>query len=588
MKYIAFMFIVLSFVLSGCNDDTGLLSGSSTEVGLKALPEEASIPVGLSQAYKAQAIFDDGHTTDVTTHEELHWISSDENIATIDENGVARGINEGKAWITAQGIYHGETFTVKNSLNVTLIGIESVLINGDSEINAGLSITLTATAILEDKTQHLMSNDGKEVIWTIVSQAGSGAVIDPNTGVLTTTSESIGLIIIEVTGVSHAWEGSITKEIMVKGLEVVKASISSNIDVVTAGLPVLFSGDLFWSDHSTTSVSNDGTMVTWSINPTSEATGSIDPDTGVLSTDSNSNGEITVVMTGTSDAWRESVEKTIRVKKVIVHELNVSSDKDIVDNGETQQFVATLTLSDGSLHITTATGGEVQWSIKSLDETSVDICKGTTIDPNSGILSVSTYCTGAITVQAEGTFNDQLLKSSKKVTVFMRKIDKCGGVVNDMTDGKGTCLKVVVTTDNSLYSAPPSINILKKLGYLQVEGESGGRTYAKLDNENFALVNQMGGNVDGIAGQYDRWCTELKSIMFAGKSTWRRLDYNDLNYIYENKGPLGTKYNWPVFEQSWSDSIDGPGTYSTRNFESGERRDSYPEKQHYGTCVAPE
>lgn len=56
--------------------------------------------------------------TNVETQPEIVWTSSDEKIATVDENGVVRGISVGKVIIKATAVVDGETLNGEFAINV--------------------------------------------------------------------------------------------------------------------------------------------------------------------------------------------------------------------------------------------------------------------------------------------------------------------------------------------------------------------------------------------------------------------------------------------------------------------------------------
>ena len=63
---------------------------------------EISIKQGANLSYKAKALYDDGSTEDVT--DSVDWNSSNEDVASIDDSGMATGMSAGKTWITASMI----------------------------------------------------------------------------------------------------------------------------------------------------------------------------------------------------------------------------------------------------------------------------------------------------------------------------------------------------------------------------------------------------------------------------------------------------------------------------------------------------
>ncbi|EJV5952341.1 Ig-like domain-containing protein, partial [Vibrio alginolyticus] len=103
------MLSICTLLLSGCNNgDDGLLEMPSGWAhyaeSLVVTPKNKSIPVGLTQQMRADAVLSDSTVIDVTTNSALTWTSSDTTVATIDANGLVKGVAIGIVTITAEGI----------------------------------------------------------------------------------------------------------------------------------------------------------------------------------------------------------------------------------------------------------------------------------------------------------------------------------------------------------------------------------------------------------------------------------------------------------------------------------------------------
>ena len=87
--------------LNGVTSDPATLTVVSPEVASIAVsPDSASIAVGQTKQFTATGTYPDGSNVDVTLV--AIWASSDTEIATIDEGGLATGIGNGTAEITAK------------------------------------------------------------------------------------------------------------------------------------------------------------------------------------------------------------------------------------------------------------------------------------------------------------------------------------------------------------------------------------------------------------------------------------------------------------------------------------------------------
>lgn len=96
-------------------------------------PSNPSLPVGLTQQFRATVTFTDGSTADLTTS--AVWTSSSIATATIDStSGLATAVAQGQATITAtSGSISGST-TV-NELTMTLLGNGKALAVGGIGLN---------------------------------------------------------------------------------------------------------------------------------------------------------------------------------------------------------------------------------------------------------------------------------------------------------------------------------------------------------------------------------------------------------------------------------------------------------------------
>ncbi|MGL6002066.1 MAG: Ig-like domain-containing protein [Plesiomonas sp.] len=133
---------------------------------LRVTPEEASIPVGLSQQFTASAILSDGSILDVTNEAVLSWTSSDAPSATIARNGLATGVNQGTVTITASGIANGKSFTDTAQLNVTdAIATDLRLMPDDSSVPVGLKKHYIAILSMSDGSTLDVTNSN-QISWT--------------------------------------------------------------------------------------------------------------------------------------------------------------------------------------------------------------------------------------------------------------------------------------------------------------------------------------------------------------------------------------------------------------------------------------
>ncbi|MGL6302198.1 Ig-like domain-containing protein, partial [Aeromonas caviae] len=79
---------------------------------LQITPAVSSLPVGLSEQLKGEAILSDGQMLDVTTDDVVSWHSSDPAVATVSSSGTDKGrvtgVSAGTVTITASGEANGQ------------------------------------------------------------------------------------------------------------------------------------------------------------------------------------------------------------------------------------------------------------------------------------------------------------------------------------------------------------------------------------------------------------------------------------------------------------------------------------------------
>ncbi|WP_318488705.1 Ig-like domain-containing protein, partial [Photobacterium leiognathi] len=165
--------VIITAKLDNVTSNNATVQGvelSSIQVGAK----DTSIAKGLTTQLSATAILSDNSTAVVTTG--VKWTSSNEAVATIDNNGVVTGIGKGSVSVTAT-----IDSTTSNALSLTVTDalIVSIAVTPDTVSRPkGLISQLTAIATLTDGTK---PNVTSEVKWA--SDNNVVAAVD-NTGVM--------------------------------------------------------------------------------------------------------------------------------------------------------------------------------------------------------------------------------------------------------------------------------------------------------------------------------------------------------------------------------------------------------------------
>ena len=292
-----------------------------------------------------------------------------------------------------------------------------VVVTSDAEhIASGFSIAFTATATLSDGTTYTGLGDGSEGHWTIVSQPGTKAYIDTNTGILLTTEvDSVGEIAVQFKGTSAAWGGTAEKTITVTDatVQIGGVVITSDVGNVTiAGFSVGLTATVTFSDDSTHIVTQDGSEAKWLIPPFPNASFyHIDTNTGVLTTAANSAGRllpVQVVVVSGNNNYNGGFSMT--VTGAVVTSVTVTSDVDNVVAGLSLDFSAIANLSNDT-DVGVGDGLNGDWSIVSQPG------KNATIDTKTGVLTTGLDSVGDITVQLKGTSEAWRGTANKTITV---------------------------------------------------------------------------------------------------------------------------------------------------------------------------
>jgi len=115
-------------------------------LGIEVKPDNPSIPLGLSQAFRVEATYTNGKKT-ITSG--VAWSSSNTSVVTIDANGLAQSQGTGNATISAQ--YEG--FTDTTEITVTAAELNKITVApATPTIPKGLSIQFSAIGTYTDNS----------------------------------------------------------------------------------------------------------------------------------------------------------------------------------------------------------------------------------------------------------------------------------------------------------------------------------------------------------------------------------------------------------------------------------------------------
>ncbi|MGR5446944.1 Ig-like domain-containing protein [Vibrio jasicida] len=343
-----FALSLIMFGLSGCHN------------GVKDLvvtQKDSRLPAGLQLQLKAEKVFSQGDVVDVTVNEDVEWRSSDEQVATVDSNGlVSAGDAAGVVKITAVGIFDGKEFEDEAVIEVTNAVVTAITVSPKgTSVPAGLTRAYTVTAnfsngqsidVTKDRSINWESDDNS--VATVSNEKDyKGLVTSKIPGIATITAR------LEVGGEQFQDSTSLNvTEAIVTGLE-----LNPKQQSIFAGLERQFSAALTMSDGKTLDVTNDS-LFTWSTSDSKIA--SVSDDVRGLVT-AVSEGAVKISVTGQLNGEPIYGETELVVTEGVIESLSVVPEFQTVPVGLEKSFKAYATLSNGKI-VDVTRDSEVSWS----------------------------------------------------------------------------------------------------------------------------------------------------------------------------------------------------------------------------------
>ncbi|EGU60735.1 hypothetical protein VINI7043_12191, partial [Vibrio nigripulchritudo ATCC 27043] len=330
----------------------------------------------------------------------------------------------------------------------------------------------------------------------------------------------------------------------------------------------------------------------------SEATDSTEQTTSepteTTSTDSTSestSSEQTTSEQVTTDSESDTSEESIYAydDKTTLYNLSLSSDMDTVPESHSIQLSPRGIHGDGSS--SSLIGKPLVWHVS-----------------DSYVASVNE--SGELTGNARGTTTvsftiDGLTSNAITITVTTGLLP-CGGQINDtdMYNAGGYCLKVIEGYSgeavNKLFTATPSLEVMDKLGYKLDDsrynyGRSYGATYreTRIEGE-FARFRYDGWgwqdnpeNADfGRYGQLDRYCEELGTLKFLGRTNWKRPTRYELYSLVYSLGDLTANYGWPAYYEYWTNHPAKESRFYSVDLVNNITKSHSTGLKNYASCVS--
>lgn len=147
-------------------------------------PEIGELTVGDSYTFKYTI------SPENASNQSVIWSSSNEEVATVDEDGKVDALAAGNTTVTVKTVDGDFTDSVDVKVNAPSVSVESVKIEGADIVNMGKTITLRAVITPEngEVTETTWSSDNENI-----------ATVDEN-GVVTGVSEGFATISVTING----------------------------------------------------------------------------------------------------------------------------------------------------------------------------------------------------------------------------------------------------------------------------------------------------------------------------------------------------------------------------------------------------
>ncbi|HHC6579568.1 TPA: Ig-like domain-containing protein [Vibrio parahaemolyticus] len=423
---------LLSLLLVGCNNgDDGFLDIPSgwahNAASLVVTPKNGSVPIGLTQQMHADAVLQNNVVVDVTTNEALTWTSSDAAIATIDDNGLVKGMATGTVTITAEGV-NNDGSVVKDTATVTVTNavVQALQVTPANETTPiGLTKAFTATAIFSDKSTMDVTND-PAISWSSSDISIASIIMGQSSGNGVAKGEKPGTVTITAKGATGGTTFQGTATLTVTDAVVTELQVTPTTETTPVGLTKAFTAIAVLSDDRTMDVTNDP-AISWLSNDSSIAS--------IITGQSNGNGVakgekpgiVTVTAKGAVGGTTFEGSATLTVTDAVVTALQVTPTTETTPVGLTKAFTAIAVLSD---------------------DRTMDVTNDPAISWTSDNPSIATITSGQATGNGIAT-GETIGEASIKATGFVNGQTFEGSATLTVTDAVVTVLQVTPTTETT-------------------------------------------------------------------------------------------------------------------------------------------
>ena len=474
-----------------------------------------SLVKGSSETLTATVAPDD--TTDTT----LTWSTSNENVATVNNNGVVTAVGAGTATITVTTA-NGKTATCEVTVSVLASGVS--LNKNNLSLIKGSSETLTATVAPADTTD-------KTVNWT----SSNTSVVTVANG--TVTAVAAGMATITVTtanGKTATCE--VTVSVLASGVSLNKNNLSlikGSSETLTATVAPADTTDktLTWTSSNTSVVTVvNGTVTavgagttTITVTTANGKTATCDVTVSVLASGVSLNKNTLSLIKGNSETLTATVAPADAINKNVSWTTSNQNIVTVVNGTVTAVGAGTATIT-----VTDANG-----NTDTCEVTVTVLALGITLDKSSIQLNAGETNTLVATIAPADTTDKSLTWESSN-TIVATVID---GTVTAVSAGTTT---ITVTTANGK-AATCQVTVIANGISFKTLGVTGTDIYGKVSNTTttFSFINEVGVSGNATFEVYrDLECSDIirskTTTLNIGDNTFYILEYisGEVNALY--------------------------------------------------------
>ncbi|WP_133407677.1 beta strand repeat-containing protein [Parashewanella tropica] len=316
---------------------------AATLTAIEVTAAENNLPEGLTQQYTATGTYTDKSTQNIS--DSVSWASSETSIATIDNKGLLKAVDQGDTQISAS---LNDISSNQLKLTVSDAQLASIQITpAQTSLAKGTTQQFTAKGIYTNQTSEDITNT---VVWS--SSSEDNVSIDDK-GLATGDTEGESTI--------QAAMGNITSNnaaMTVTAAELTSIQVTPATQSIAKGRSQAFIATGTYTDKSTRNITNS---VSWNSSNTDNVTIGEDGTANGVNT-----GESTIH--ATEDSVRSN-DATLTVTAAVLTQLQITASANTVIEGNKLQYTATGTYSDNTTANVTSS---VSWSSSDTSKATID------------------------------------------------------------------------------------------------------------------------------------------------------------------------------------------------------------------------